>query len=623
MNEIKAIADKHKVQLFFCLLILAFGAGKVWQSIPLHPQALHISAQCDRASIALNFYQEDMNILVPHIHNRMRGTGIAAAEFPIIQYAVACIYKVAGFNDSYYRTLVMLLFSIGFFFAWKISLSITRDTTTALFCSFLWLSSPTLMYYIPNFNPDPASLGIVLITWYYFLQWQTQPRVLFLLIIFITSCIAILIKASAAISIVAMIALVVLDFLRLLSPDRKYLISKKGFMLTALLLPAIVAYIWYSYASRLNASVHSEFFTLSTRLPQNIEQVSAIWKSLRTNLLLHYYPLYFLALIVPLHMVILFLNKHIPRQLIWCTFILAAGTVSFFFLMFVAMEYHDYYIITLLPWIFFLLLSLATGINNFTKKNTVARKIAFIAGISAIIIHFSYCNRIIANIYSKESSFYQYAFAATPEIRPLLQNAGLKYNDLVVSISDPSYDVSLYLMNQHGYTVAQKKDINRIFHLFLSRNAKWLVTNGDDCLPDLPIINKLVGKPVFTHKNIRLYKPNLNDSLLTGFVLQQLHKHISIFSLQLTSDNNWMEFIKKYSHKTGISVDALIDDSALYLFEQREKELQTMLEEFAESNHHTKEITPEILNKFNTHKQLSSSDLYILQHPYSTWFNNL
>jgi hypothetical protein len=153
MNEIKAIADKHKVQLFFCLLILAFGAGKVWQSIPLHPQALHISAQCDRASIALNFYQEDMNILVPHIHNRMRGTGIAAAEFPIIQYAVACIYKVAGFNDSYYRTLVMLLFSIGFFFAWKISLKHNKRYNHSIILFFFVAQFSHIDVLHPQFQP--------------------------------------------------------------------------------------------------------------------------------------------------------------------------------------------------------------------------------------------------------------------------------------------------------------------------------------------------------------------------------------------------------------------------------------------------------------------------------------
>lgn len=157
MKKASAVVEKYPQLTFFILLIVAYWCGFVWEAIPKHPQSLHISAQCDRASIALNFYQEEMNILVPHIHNRSRGTGIAAAELPIIQYAVACIYKVAGFNDSYYRLFVMLLFSIGFFFVWKISVFVSKNYITALLVSFLWLSSPTLLYYVPNFNQEQIS----------------------------------------------------------------------------------------------------------------------------------------------------------------------------------------------------------------------------------------------------------------------------------------------------------------------------------------------------------------------------------------------------------------------------------------------------------------------------------
>lgn len=623
MKKASAVVEKHPQLIFFILLIGAYWGGFVWEAIPKHPQSLHISAQCDRASIALNFYQEEMNILVPRIHNRTRGTGIAAAEFPIIQYTVACIYKVVGFNDTYYRLVVMLLFSIGLYFAWKIALYVSKNHITALLVSLLWLSSPTLLYYVPNFNPDPVSLGFVMITWYYFLQWQTKPKVLFLFIIFFTACLAILVKASAAISIVAMIALVVLDFLRLLSSEKKSLISKKGLLLTALFLPAVVAYFWYSYASRLNASVYSEFFTLGMRLPQSIEQVFAIWKSLKANLLLHYYPPYFLVLIAPLHVVVLFLNKHIPRQLIWCTFILAAGTISFFFLMFVAMEYHDYYIITLLPWIFFLLLSLGTGLTNYFKHKQKLQLTAAAFGIALTIFNFTYCHKILSSLYSRESSFFQYAYEAFPEIKPLLEQHNVKSSDYVVTITDPSYDISLYLMNRHGYTVTNKKDINRVLLYLLTRDAKWLFTVDSRSLPDLPIIQSYFGKPVFVHKNISLYRPKFEDKKLTADILNTLHEHIAVFTNQLKADKNWYSFIQRYSVATGIPVDALIDDSALYIFESREQELQNMLTEFATSVHHSTEINTAIKDDFCKQKNLSPSDLYILQHPYSTWFNNL
>ena len=46
--------------------------------------------------------------------------------------------------------------------------------------------------------------------------------------------------------------------------------------------------------------------------------------------------------------------------------------------------------------------------------------------------------------------------------------------------------------------------------------------------------------------------------------------------------------------------------------------LETMIEKLAESNHNTKEIAPDILNKFCKHRQINSSDVFIIEHSYST-----
>ena len=89
-----ALTKTHYNYLFLAGLVICFWAAQVWQSLPLPPQSIHISAQCDRGSIAQNFYEDNMNILMPHINNMERGTGIAAAEFPLIPFLAACFYKL-------------------------------------------------------------------------------------------------------------------------------------------------------------------------------------------------------------------------------------------------------------------------------------------------------------------------------------------------------------------------------------------------------------------------------------------------------------------------------------------------------------------------------------------------
>jgi len=123
------------------------------------------------------------------------------------------------------------------------------------------------------------------------------------------------------------------------------------------------------------------------------------------------------------------------------------------------------------------------------------------------------------------------------------------------------------------------------------------------------------------HKNISLFRPKFEDKKLTTDILNTIHEHIAVFTNQLKADKSWYSFIQRYSLATGIPVDALIDDSALYIFESRELELQNMLTEFATSVHHSTEINTTIKDDFCKQKNLSPSDLYILQHPYSTWLN--
>ena len=95
-----------------CLLFVYLGVGQQ-NIIPLRPQSVHQWAQCDRASVALNYYQDDMNLFLPRVHNLDNGSGITGLEFPFVNYSVAILYKFFGYHEWMYRALMLLIFSFG------------------------------------------------------------------------------------------------------------------------------------------------------------------------------------------------------------------------------------------------------------------------------------------------------------------------------------------------------------------------------------------------------------------------------------------------------------------------------------------------------------------------------
>jgi hypothetical protein len=616
-----ALTKTHYNYLFLAGLVICFWAAQVWQSLPLPPQSIHISAQCDRGSIAQNFYEDNMNILMPHINNMERGTGIAAAEFPLIPFLAACFYKLFGFHNFWFRLVTFLFFTLGFIFSKKLALLLSQNEMVSFFVSMLWLCSPTLLYYIPNFNPDPAALGMIMIAWYYFFLWQKKQNWLYAGLIGVSSSLAVLMKASTAISVVAMIVLLICDLTGRLGNKNKKHFPNKLYLVAAFAFSVGISLGWYRYAKGLNEAFFSGFFTLEARIPQNIDQINSIWINLKTTLFPHYYSKQLIWLIIFLHAFILIRNKNVPRQLLLLTWALGLGSLAFIFLMFVAFEHHDYYIIALLPWIFFLFLSSGIAISESIQEKKIKKILVSLCSL-LLIYNIAYCYLQNKWLYNRHNQvYYQPPFDGFYDAEPSMRQAGIQRNDFIISLTDPSYDVTLYLMNQKGYTIADKKDINRIFSLLISWKAKYVVTNTDDCLPDLPVVKKFLGKPILVHKNLKFYKPKLEDTSLVNRIHHIIHLHINRQIPFFINDPATVRYNESFCKATGATLDGVLHNACLYQFKITEQSLENALKEFAVKEYHTPQLSAEIRNAFANKNNLSEFYRYVLQHPYNSWFD--
>ena len=143
----------------------------VYKFINKRPCSIHSSAQGQRASVALNYYKNDMNFFEPRIQRYITGTGITGLEFPIIYYSAAICYKLFGFNDIFLKLINLSLVIFGLFLFYKLSYSYIKNYIFTIFIISSAAISPVLLFYSPNYLPDAPSLGLVLASWYYFFRY--------------------------------------------------------------------------------------------------------------------------------------------------------------------------------------------------------------------------------------------------------------------------------------------------------------------------------------------------------------------------------------------------------------------------------------------------------------------
>jgi hypothetical protein len=104
-------------------------------------------------------------------------------------------------------------------------------------------------------------------------------------------------------------------------------------------------------------------------------------------------------------------------------------------------------------------------------------------------------------------SRYDMNFKAIETITPYLRSLGISRNDTVISIPDPSPNITLYLMDQKGFTdfgFNDLKEEERIIH-FIKLGAKYLIINNDS-LNNKSYIRPFIQNKIGSYKNVNVYQ---------------------------------------------------------------------------------------------------------------------
>jgi len=473
----------------------------------LRPQGIHQWRQCDCLSFALNYYNHDATFFHPAIQYLGKdGTGKTASGFPGLYFIIAKIWKITGYHEFTYRIIILLIAFSGLFALTKTVEDILKDSLIAVFVAMILFTSTIFVYYSNNFLMNVPALSMALVALYFFYKfYQTEKnRNLYLSVLFFT--IGGLLKITALMGFVAIFGIFALEWiLKIKFGHGGYLFKHPRKQIVPFLVVILFVASWYFYAAHYNANHNSGIFLIG---------ILPIWKigGLHIQEIIHYVRVLWLnsyhsewmqVISVLLLAVLILYYKKVHKFLGVFTFFLTIGFFIFLVLFFQVFAHHDYYLTNQL----ILMISIFTSFFYFLKThyNKIFKSLIFRFLLLILLVYnVKICANNIHNRYHVKWENPHLTTTITLEhITPYLRSLGVKRTDPMLVEQDGSFDISLYLMDQKGYTTfgGKFKDSAEIHQAIIHRNLKYLLVT------DSNLMKKDYLKP-FLYDQIGKYKNN-------------------------------------------------------------------------------------------------------------------
>lgn len=506
-------------------LYLFYGYGKMYNS---RPHSIHQWRQADCLSFTKNYYEEGMHFFSPKIHWQGDGDGKAVSELPIINYSVAVLWKIFGEHELIYRLVELIIYTISLLFLFLGIYEVSRSYFYAYMGTLFIATSPLLAYYSFNFLADVPALSFALIGLSSFILFISRRRLKWFYISIVAATLAALLKASAA-SVLLIIGLIVLCDLFNIKVTRngQALFTKKLIPVIVLPVCGLLIVCWYRWALAYNNNNSDGVFLMGFLPIWSLETATA-WKTARSlinehlNTAFNKGALFIIAglftwLLLNFKKLDLFLRVALTTSFLF--------TIAFILLFFKVFTVHDYYLITQV--VFPAVVILCFGALIGQQQVMLSRKINIMAiifiGYSAYCACAVYRLRNIRGSQTAEHFLgatneeydywkwfhwnYDNTYKPLEDITPYLRSLGIRRTDKVVSIPDPSFNVTLYLMDQKGFTgmgVPSYSDTTFI-KADIAKGAKYLVINDTTIKKEKGVAPYLAHR-LGNYKHVEIYK---------------------------------------------------------------------------------------------------------------------
>ena len=523
----KQLSNNQKLSVLFCFVFVFifffFGYNKL---ISTGPMSIHAWRQSDSYSFALTYFNENNKLLEPSVlFVGENGHGKAVSEFPIIYFITAKIWKITGITPAILKFINFFLLLTGLFHLLLLSSKILKDNFWSIFVVLFLFSSPVLGYYGFNFIPNIPAFGLALTGLYYMFMYVTKEMTRDLILFTLLFSLASLIKVTALISFLGASFVALTYYIPALK-------TKKWQFLKFALGGIIVLFCywqWYTYAGKYNKQDIHYIFNQSIIPVWELD-----WPTIKHVINQFYFrilPIYFNQFAIYTLLLILILLFIIPKKsglfakrAAWIYFI---GFICFIILFFQGLGDHDYFLINTLIFIPATLIAAILALQKhfpFFIKSSITKITATIVLILLInnemIItrsHYNPNNKLVTNnipLKSREKGFWDYTYwrqqVSDHEYQGIdkyLKEIGIKYNDKVISVGDPTPNLTLSLMKVRGFTeyhyqknYSGTAKIKRMIEL----GATYIAINTRNELDEFT--KAFLGKKVGQYNHISIYK---------------------------------------------------------------------------------------------------------------------
>ncbi len=478
----------------------------VYKYLDRRPCSVHSWAQCQRASIAQSYYRDNMNFFLPRTQNYTKNGGITGVEFPIIYYSAAVCYKLFGFNEIYLRVISLSIVTLGIFFFFLLVNKFLGNpfiSLATILCAFV---SPVLLFYSPNFLPDAPSVGFVLMAWYFFFKFLDSNQKRDFNIFILCATVAALLKAVALICLIIIICILILDRLKFFKSTGKiFLLASPRTVLVKIILSFAIVLSWYLYANWLAIKYENETFCLRP-LSVDFNVMEKLIPAVKNFWLYQYYSYESYVLLIGALLLISVLYKFANKLLVTITLLYILGSACYVILFAGQFINHDYYIITIIPSVFFLLLSFANVITKLANTHFITFKVLlFVTLFFNLKECLKNCKLNYNERYSSESLYWSYVERSFYDLEPKLRMAGIKRTDVTLAAFDETFCNDLYLMDQIGYPINTGTTENALASIIARPESKYLVVTDSSKFRKLYPYD-LSSKIILYHRGLLVYK---------------------------------------------------------------------------------------------------------------------
>ncbi|HEX7410899.1 MAG TPA: glycosyltransferase family 39 protein [Bacteroidales bacterium] len=510
--------------LFLFIIFAAFYYDSVLNKGPLN---VHLWRQTDCLSITRNysegasFFKPETNILLADDNT----TSLSVAEFPILYYIVGMIWKLFGESYLSYRLFYLLILFAGLFAFYKSLRIILNNNFWATTISLLLFTSPVYVVYGVSFLTDVPAFSFVLIALYFFLQYHRKKaqKLLFISIAFFA--LAGLIKISSLIAFIFLFAILILESLSIKSLGKRKLFNCNKYEWTGFISVILVVISWYSYVEYFDA-LHGFKYSAGSIFPiWNVEKdaIGKLFININNFTSYVFFNRLMLFTLLIIGIINLFLWRRIPVFAYLTNIIIALGGIIYFILWASILGIHDYYFTALLilfvgiliPFIWFIKTNHPDIFNGYPIKIFLVIFLSY---------NFVYCFVVVKlKTFASQGEF---VFVGNQEfvnlmkwtnwdvstnlnrfesMKPYIREIGIKKEDKVISLPDPSFNISLYFTNQKGWSdylnYSKSEDIEKL----IQKGAKYLFISDPKLLKEeflAPFLSNKIGD----YKGIGIFK---------------------------------------------------------------------------------------------------------------------